>query len=324
MRPLRSYGFTTLLVGIFTLCVWLQTPPALAALVNVTVDDDGADAITQSRIVYTPPDIWNKGQDCQGCLAHPDSSYLNTWHDGTFKPTTPNLLLFASFQFEGSALYVYCILAPDEPRLLSASDMTFFIDDEQVGTFVQIPTQVTQYTRDVLVYSNTTLPYGKHTFMLQNGHKDSKVGTLTMLDYLVYTHDNGTSTAPPFNPTDDKSNSKLTIIIPAIACVITIGLVVAGIFWWRSRRSRRRRRQGRVDLIQFDPEPVSYTSPVPPITSGRPFGAGFTSDSKRGLEAAVSVEDPSEVDVMMAGSSRGASSSAVGTHTEQPPPMYEP
>ena len=52
---------------------------ALAALVNVTIDD------TSSLIAYSPPDSWRSSSEaCKTCL-EPDKrlAYAWTWHDGT-------------------------------------------------------------------------------------------------------------------------------------------------------------------------------------------------------------------------------------------------
>lgn len=74
-----------------------------AVLVNETIDDDGVDFITGSKITYSPLDLWNRGQNCSRCSAHPDPSiaFKHTWHDGTFKPETNPSPLNATFQFEG-------------------------------------------------------------------------------------------------------------------------------------------------------------------------------------------------------------------------------
>lgn len=65
--------------------------------------------------------------------------------------------------------------------------MTFFIDDQEVGTYVQMATRVANYTSNALVYGNDSIPYGMHTFVLQNGHPNVQSGeTLVLLDYLIY------------------------------------------------------------------------------------------------------------------------------------------
>jgi len=73
--------------------------------------------------------------------------------------------------------------------------MSFVIDDELVGTFIQSPTRVKEYT-STLVYMNTTLSDKQHTFVLQNGSpKAAQDGTLMLFDYLIYSHDDDSS--PP-------------------------------------------------------------------------------------------------------------------------------
>lgn len=67
-----------------------------AALVNVTVDDQGTDPRTGSAIVYTPEGTLSVGQQCAGCSTQPDLSqaYQGTWHDATSIET-------ATFTFTG-------------------------------------------------------------------------------------------------------------------------------------------------------------------------------------------------------------------------------
>jgi hypothetical protein len=83
----------------------LCPPLALAALVNVTIDDQLSDKDTDTKIIYFPPGAWNVGQQCQDCAVRPDPqqaymgtcqrvikhvygtssvSITGTWHDGTF------------------------------------------------------------------------------------------------------------------------------------------------------------------------------------------------------------------------------------------------
>jgi hypothetical protein len=66
--------------------------------------------------------------------------------------------------------------------------MTFFIDGEIVGTFVQAPTpgSLPGYQYHVPVYANHSMPATHHTFTLQNGHTGGQ-GSLVLLDSIMYT-----------------------------------------------------------------------------------------------------------------------------------------
>jgi hypothetical protein len=65
--------------------------------------------------------------------------------------------------------------------------MTFFIDGQQVGRFINNPPGTQGYDYDVLVYHNTTIPAGDHEFTLQNGNKDGPKA-LVLFDRIVYTY----------------------------------------------------------------------------------------------------------------------------------------
>ena len=63
--------------------------------------------------------------------------------------------------------------------------MTFFIDNEQVGTFTQFTNNYSNYQYNTLVYSNMSLENAPHTLRLESGH--AGVAALVLLDYLLYT-----------------------------------------------------------------------------------------------------------------------------------------
>lgn len=201
------------------LCSHLVT----AILVNVTVDDDGQDPMTGSLIQYGPPGAWSFGQNCTKCLAKPDPSqiYNGTWHDGTYLPNSSNPsdvsgVLTATFQFSGTALYVYCILVYAGSSIAFPSDMAFTLDGHDVGIYLQPPSGTATYEYNVPVYVNTSIPNGLHTFTLKNGRDDGQ-GSVALVDYFIYTQDTGSSpsqtndnSAPAFptqNPIPSPSGS---------------------------------------------------------------------------------------------------------------------
>lgn len=80
---------------------------------------------------------------------------------------------------------MYCILAHSFTSPDDNSDMTFFIDNQEAGSFSMLPSGATDYDYNVLVYSNTSIPAGSHLFTLQNGHIGG-AKSLVLLDYIVY------------------------------------------------------------------------------------------------------------------------------------------
>lgn len=65
--------------------------------------------------------------------------------------------------------------------------MTFSIDGQTVGSFELAPTGQATYDYNVLVYANSSIPSGTHTFVLQNGQPGG-AKSLVLLDYIVYTY----------------------------------------------------------------------------------------------------------------------------------------
>ncbi|THH30166.1 hypothetical protein EUX98_g3998 [Antrodiella citrinella] len=177
--------FNSLLSNLSSLLLLCSYSLVSATLVNITVDDSGADPSNGARIMYAPSSAWSFGQDCTACTARPDpeEAFMETWHDGTFNPQPgsnddPNMVL-------RSAIYVFCILAHTFSSPDGNSDMTFLIDGQPVGAFSQSPTGATNYDFNVPVYTNTSIPFGIHTFTLWNGHVN-EAKSLVLLDYLIY------------------------------------------------------------------------------------------------------------------------------------------
>ena len=83
---------------------------ATARLVNVTVDDAGADPLTGATFIYSPTDHWSQGNGCGPCQAKLDPSEVHggTWHDTTYDALTP--IETASFSFTGESYIVLWVV----------------------------------------------------------------------------------------------------------------------------------------------------------------------------------------------------------------------
>ncbi|KAF8995268.1 hypothetical protein BDQ17DRAFT_1365873, partial [Cyathus striatus] len=154
--------------------------------------------------------------------------------------------------------------------------MTFYIDSEFVGNFSHTPRivsdQASSYQYNVLVYSNTSIIPGGHTFMLQNGQEGGGGNkSLTLFDYLIYSYDDGvepensasTPTISSSSPTVAASLSSgagarqvngisIGIIVGSICCFISIAVAVFVIY---KRRKKTiivpfcSTRQGNIDVV---------------------------------------------------------------------------
>ncbi|KAK0446488.1 uncharacterized protein EV420DRAFT_1276697 [Desarmillaria tabescens] len=159
---------------------------ALATLVNVTVDDQNEDPITRNTVSYTPADAWTVNSTCDNCSAQIDASktYDNTWHVGKFNGS-PSVLQ-ASYSFSGTAVYVYCILAPASEHLTGKSDMTFFLDGFQAGTYSsEQDSSSLGYKYNTSVFASETLSPGSHIIQIQSGHSGGDA-SLILLDSIIY------------------------------------------------------------------------------------------------------------------------------------------
>ncbi|KAL0950650.1 hypothetical protein HGRIS_007438 [Hohenbuehelia grisea] len=228
---------------------------ACAALVNTTIDDKYGDPDTGAFITYSPAVSWNDGTNCTGCTAKFDGqqAYMQSWHDGTFATSaatnpTPGAILTATIPFTGSAVYVYCILGHTHEGPNTNTDMTFFLDGQQVGIFQKTPTGATNYDFNTLVYSNTSIPHGPHTLSLENGHLGNK--SLVILDYVVYSHE------------EARKPSKTPIIVGAIIGPIVLILVVLAAVFFTRRYMRRK--HGKPYPLDLSNELVLHRPKSPP------------------------------------------------------------
>ena len=103
----RALRFCLLYGTLSLTCSWSRSR-VIARLVNVTVDDAGADPFTNQQIVYHP-DVWIQGSNCTGCWAKPNppQTHNGTWHDATYDPISPNIIKqvpqTAFFNFTGTS-----------------------------------------------------------------------------------------------------------------------------------------------------------------------------------------------------------------------------
>ncbi|TFK57566.1 hypothetical protein OE88DRAFT_1641182 [Heliocybe sulcata] len=246
----------------------------LGVLTNVTVDDTDGDSLTGAQVSYSPADAWNVGQECVGCTAHPDpnQTYMGTWHDTTFIPATSatptSNIVSLSVPFNGSALYVFCILTFTADHPAGNSDMQFWIDNDIVGFFELPANGSANYVYSFPVYVNESIEAGSHTFRLEAGHNNTK--SIVIFDYLQYTYDDGTRASPDSSRTSRQgshhSNSngsnlsrKLIIIIAVVVSLLGVLLIAIAVVLFIYLRRRRRKKAA--DTAR---SPTNSTTPVFP------------------------------------------------------------
>lgn len=85
---------------------------------------------------------------------------------------------------QGTAVYAYCIL-DNNNTYTTFTNLTFSLDGEQVGSFSHGPDGSGSYVYNALVYTNTSVPNGNHTFVIHSPR--GSVDSLVLFDYVQYT-----------------------------------------------------------------------------------------------------------------------------------------
>lgn len=181
----------------------LLFPLVGATLINITVDDTNPDPLTGNIFTYSPDGSWNQGNNCTPCFRKLDATltFDGTWHDttydssqaglsevqtalfkftGTFSVLIPSHLLIG---YLGSAIYVYGIETPG-----SSANMSFYIDGQHAGQTLYGNSELSANVYKSLLYANTSIFPGAHTFEIKNGGGGGITSQL-LFDYITYTRE---------------------------------------------------------------------------------------------------------------------------------------
>ncbi len=110
-------------------------------------------------------------------------------------------------RFNGTAVYVYNVLANQVPFADTLTNLTFALDGHQVGTFVHEPTSSAFFDYNIPVHTSESLDDMEHTLVIQA--VGDTTPSLILFDYVVYTF------------TEEESTSSSATIVPQ-ACFIII------------------------------------------------------------------------------------------------------
>lgn len=181
--------------------------------VNRTIDDKYGDSVT-GRVPEYLPSSWQSGDTCSGCHVQLDHSQCHngTWRDKTFN--TGDEPTFVRVQFNGTAVYVYHILAPQIPGSDTRTNLSFTLDGVPDPTsYLWNPTASDPgYRYNELVYANTNLINAQHTLEI---HLVGAV-SLALFDYIVYNFEDNPSVRVPFNETVKCTADRSTLPTPLI------------------------------------------------------------------------------------------------------------
>ncbi|KAI0800518.1 hypothetical protein C8Q74DRAFT_421328 [Fomes fomentarius] len=203
MKPI----YRSLLTSLFLLRASLSTD---AARSNRSIDDLYGDSASHLRPSYSPSNLWANGEICTSCKAYASITQgtgpvtNNTWHDGTYHPDGPALEIVLNFT--GSAVYVYNMILDQGPSDVTIlTNLTFFMDNIDVGNFYRAPKGIDHVLYRVPVYVNTTLLHEPHSLRIR---ADGPHASLILFDSADYTVEESsptspsthTSAVPPQNP----------------------------------------------------------------------------------------------------------------------------
>jgi len=156
----------------------------LTAKTNRTIDDTYGDSSTGLRPIYSDS-VWNYGQNCTGCTIRPfaENTFMQTWHD-----TTTNSAAARTVQllFNGTAIWVYCILPPRLFTIATLVNMTIALDGETVGHYDQ-ESNSNGYNYNVTVYSSTDLANKEHSLEMTAMKEPAR--SVILFDWAEYTYD---------------------------------------------------------------------------------------------------------------------------------------
>ncbi|KAJ7272834.1 hypothetical protein C8J57DRAFT_260268 [Mycena rebaudengoi] len=211
---------------------------------NRTIDDESGDSVSGAKPVYSPPTYWSLNSSCDGCKVHPNASlaFNRTWHDSSQLPGNGPVSI--TLEFTGTAIYVYCIVPPVIPGVVSLYNLNFTLDGADSGRFHFSPTSTADYLYNVPALSLPSIPNQKHSLVMSTDN--SVDGSIFLFDYAIYT----TVEAKP-----DRHIGGA--IAGGVLGGVILVLLILGFVFLRRRRQRSR------TLPAF---PAQTEKPVPPST----------------------------------------------------------
>ncbi|KAF4605661.1 hypothetical protein EYR40_004449 [Pleurotus pulmonarius] len=187
-----------------TLCLSLLDVVA-AAIINVTQDDSPNDSRGRVALSYLGPWSHQQVATCNGAdqCPEPFSQTRNgTWSTSLYVQNSrlndrpPSV----SFGFQGTAIYINCVIIPHDILGISAdSDMVFMLDGVVTGRFARQSPESGAISLATVLMRDSLLD-GFHTLSIQNGaefeNQTHNVSVLA-LDSIIYT--GVTSGFPPLS-----------------------------------------------------------------------------------------------------------------------------
>ncbi|KIK61855.1 hypothetical protein GYMLUDRAFT_42271 [Collybiopsis luxurians FD-317 M1] len=280
-RPVSAASIlsrTLLLCPIF----FFEFPVTSAVGVNRSIDDTLGDSVTGQRPTYLPSTsgVW-EDNTCSGCALAPpiSSAFQDTYTAATYNPDLKNISI--SFDFTGTAIYIFLILANDpDPGISASTAVNITLDGKLTDTFTHTPNSSDRaflFNESALAFSKTGMKNISHQMVISTSGLNSNY--YLNFDYALYTFQGATTTtlSSSVSPTPSSSSSSLSsssssssstpigaIVGGVVGGIATVAILAAGLFYCR-RRHKRAEQYDREDILQREIDP--FILPARPANS---------------------------------------------------------
>ncbi|KAJ7694652.1 hypothetical protein B0H17DRAFT_1199171 [Mycena rosella] len=191
---------------LFLCAFFVQVALSTSTLVNRTIDDTKGDSVSGLLPIYSPPAQFSPNSNCPTCKVRLDPARVfdGTWHDSSQLRDGPPVSVALSFN--GTAIYIVCVLANTVKDAVTSSDFVFTLDGSRNGSFTHKPTSSPDYIYGANVFSVNGLEQGPHEVVLTT---DNSTGSLLLFDYASYTSDERIGAPPAISPVTGTTASGL-------------------------------------------------------------------------------------------------------------------
>ncbi|KAG6885300.1 hypothetical protein C0993_003461 [Termitomyces sp. T159_Od127] len=255
------------------LALLLFLPLIRAIATNRTIDDTFGDLVTGVKPIYVP-NPW-QGPECSGCSIKPptEKAFMQTYSAFTYmEEKMPSMSI--QFSFQGTAVYVYFILANSVNDGVTTETLCdFLLDGKNVSTFHHIPTSSPNFDFNALAFNRTNLTNINHELKILTSGVNRHL--FTSFDYAEYTFDDTVPTAPASSsvtqqetPTTIPTSSGTSHSTPIGVVVggVVGGIVILGIilliFLWILRQRRRQLSLSAIQNVDVEFTNTIFTLPA--------------------------------------------------------------
>ncbi|KAF5388974.1 hypothetical protein D9757_005067 [Collybiopsis confluens] len=265
-----------------------QLQPVFTVGVNRSIDDTLGDSVTGQRPTFLPSTsgVW-EDNTCSGCALIPDISdaFARTYTAATYNPNLKNISI--SFDFTGTAIWIFFILANDpNPGISASTSVNFTLDGQLIDTFTHTPdtsaADAFYFNDSALAFSKTGMENLTHQMVISTSGLNSDY--YLNFDYALYTFQraevarSSSSSATSGTPSPSSSSSSSlpsssssapvgAIVGGAVGGIVVLALVVALLLCRRRRRRRLTKEEEYHQALQREIDPFILSIQPPTSTA---------------------------------------------------------